>query len=105
MLEGGKGLGSVGGGGGGYGREMYVGEMVTVLVVQARREGQREVTYSIQLSVQLSLRRWWAKPIAPAFPLSCSLDGGRKGSEEGSLSSCEEEGPASVGSQLLGVHF
>lgn len=36
-----------GGWGVGYGREMHVGEMVAVLVGQARREGQQEVTCSI----------------------------------------------------------
>lgn len=63
----------------GYGREMHVGEMDTALVGQARREDQQEVTYSIQLSAQLSFGRCWSKPTAS--PHSCSLGQGRKGKE------------------------
>lgn len=75
---------------------MHVGEMVTVLVGQARREGQQEVTCSIQLSAQLSLGRCWAKPTAS--PLL--LPGSRQeveGSEEGRACSCEAESPAAAG--------
>lgn len=87
--------GGGGGWGGGYGREMHVGEMVAVLVGQARREGQQEVTCSIPLSAQLSLGRCWAEPMAPSPPLSCSPGQGRKRKE------ARKEGRAAVRRRAL----